>query len=195
MKRDFEVNRNNVTKEVENLRENIVTIQDRVEYQFFKKPTANWLLVQDMGALPTRAKFSTLAAEVSRRLRNTCEETDDDTKARILSQFSKAMQSSGYGPLARAEALWSGISGHRKIITRRNLGELQEVDRAWETRGRRQVKKLREKRTGFRREDRILIWTTTTLPQQPATTPHGGTTTPLPILLRSTPTTRTEVHL
>ena len=38
--------------------------QDRVEYQFFKKPTANWLLVQEMGALPNRAKFSTLAAEV-----------------------------------------------------------------------------------------------------------------------------------
>ena len=43
--------------------------QDRIEYMFFQKPTANWLLVQEMGALPSRAKYSTLAAEVMRRLR------------------------------------------------------------------------------------------------------------------------------
>ena len=48
-----------------------------MEYKFYKKPTANWLLVQEMGALPARAKFSTLASEVARRLRNTSDEIED----------------------------------------------------------------------------------------------------------------------
>ena len=86
-----------------------ILYQDRIEYKFYKKPTANWLLVQEMGALPARAKFSTLASEVSRRLRNTCEDIPDQEAAGILTRFCKAMESSGYGPLARAEAVWSGL--------------------------------------------------------------------------------------
>ena len=82
--------------------------QDRIEYMFFKKPTANWLLVQEMGALPSRAKYSTLAAEVMRRLRNTCDQIPEQETAGILTRFCKAMESSGYGPLARAEAVWAG---------------------------------------------------------------------------------------
>ena len=45
-----------------------------------------------MGALPNRAKFSTLAAEVNRRLRNTSQELDNTTKANIITMFFKAMK-------------------------------------------------------------------------------------------------------
>ena len=65
--------------------------QDRIEHIFYKKPTSNWLLVQEMGALPARAKFSTLAAEVTRRLRNTSDDVEESVKASILTTFSKAM--------------------------------------------------------------------------------------------------------
>ena len=58
-----------------------------------------------MGALPARAKFSTLAAEVARRLRNVSDEIEDTEKASILTKFCKAMQSSGYDTVARAEAV------------------------------------------------------------------------------------------
>ena len=64
-----------------------------------------------MGALPARAKFSTLAAEVTRRLRSTSDEIEDTVKADILTVFSKAMQSSGYDVVARAEAIWAGLRG------------------------------------------------------------------------------------
>ena len=79
--------------------------QDRLEYKFYKKPTANWLLVQEMGTLPARAKYSTLVAEVARRLRNTSEEIPDIEKGGILTRFCKAMESSGYQELARADAI------------------------------------------------------------------------------------------
>ena len=75
-----------------------------------------------MGALPTRTKHSTLAAEVNRRMRNASEETEDSTKAAILSTFAKAMESSGYSTLAKAEAVWAGLSGHRKTIKKREEG-------------------------------------------------------------------------
>ena len=119
---------------------------------FIKKPTANLLLVKEMGALPARARFSTLAVEVASRLRNTCEEVDDTDKAGILTRFSKAMQSSRYDVVARAEALWSGLRGHRTPIARREAGDVPESDQEWETRGRRQVRKMEEKRDWFQKE-------------------------------------------
>ena len=42
--------------------------------------------------------------------------------------------------MARAEAIWAGINGHR-TIARRDRGELMERDQAWITRGRRQIRK------------------------------------------------------
>ena len=129
--------------------------QDRIEYKFFKKPTANWLLVQEMGALPARAKYSTLAAEVMRRLRNTCEQIPDQETVEILTRFSKAMESSGYGDLARAEAVWAGLKGHRNILARKAAGNIPETDRAWGTRGRRQIRKLKEKANWFQKERQI----------------------------------------
>ena len=105
-----------------------------------------------MGALPPRAKYSTLAAEVSRRLRNTCEEIPEQEKAGILTRFCKAIESSGYGPLARAEAVWSGIKGHRNVQARREAGDIPETDQAWTTRGKRQIRKKREKATWFQKE-------------------------------------------
>ena len=119
--------------------------QDRIEHIFYKKPTSNWLLVQEMGALPARAKFSTLAAEVTRRLRNTSDDVEDSVKASILTTFSKAMQSSGYDVVARVEAVWAGLRDHRNTVSRREAGDVPESDRAWETRGRRQVRKMKEK--------------------------------------------------
>ena len=129
-----------------------VLYQDKIEYKFYKKPTANWLLVQEMGALPARAKYSTLASEVSRRLRNTCEDIPEQETAGILTKFCKAMESSGYGPLARAEAIWSGIKGHRNMLMRREAGDIPETDQAWTTRGRRQIRKLKEKANWFQKE-------------------------------------------
>ena len=79
--------------------------QDRMKTQSYKKPTSNWLIVQEMGTLPNRAKHSTLAAEVKRPLRNTSQDTDDQVKSAILSTFSKAMQSSGYTVLASTVAI------------------------------------------------------------------------------------------
>ena len=46
-------------------------IKDKVEVIFYKKEVSNWLVVQEMVALPSRTKYSTLAAEALRRLHNT----------------------------------------------------------------------------------------------------------------------------
>ena len=107
-----------------------------------------------MGALPARAKFSTLAAEVTRRLRNTSDEIEDTVKAGILTVFSKAKQSSGYGVVASAEAVWAGLRGHRNTVARREAGDVPESDQAWETRGRREVRKMKGKRDWYRRRAR-----------------------------------------
>ena len=121
-------------------------LQDRIIHKFYKKPTANWLLVQEMGALPVRSKNSTLAAEVIRRMRNTSMEMEDSTKASIISTFTKAMESSGYCELARAEAVFSGLSGYRNLELRREReGGWLEMDAAWDSRGKRQFQKLKDK--------------------------------------------------
>ena len=64
--------------------------QDWLVTKFFKKPQANWLIIQSMGALSARCKFSTLAAEVHRRLRNTNYNVHTQAAASILSTFMKA---------------------------------------------------------------------------------------------------------
>ena len=46
----------------------------------------------------------------------------------------------------RVEAVWPGLRGHRNTVSRREAGDVPESDRAWETRGRRQVRKMKEKR-------------------------------------------------
>ena len=98
--------------------------------------------------MPARAKFSTLAAEVSRRLRNTSDDVEDSVKANILTVFSKAMQSSGYTVLATTKAIWSGIKGHNNTLERRDKGKYLEVDKAWDSRGKKQLRKLKKKVAG-----------------------------------------------
>ena len=83
-----------------------------------------------MGALPNRAtKFSTLFAEVNRRLRNTSQEVDISTKANIISRFSKAMESSGYQVMARAEAIWASINGHNRAVANEKEESLWRLTR------------------------------------------------------------------
>ena len=76
---------------------------------------------------------------------------DHGTKAGILTTFSKAMEVSGYGETARAEAIWAGIRGHRRTLERRlEMGE-SEVDAAWDSRGQRQMRKLQDKGRWFQK--------------------------------------------
>ena len=51
----------------------------------------------------------------------------------------------------RAEAVWAGLKGHRNTVSRREAGDVPESDRAWETRGRRQVRKMKEKGSWFQK--------------------------------------------
>ena len=62
------------------------------------------------------------------------------------------MESSGYEAMARAEAIWAGISGHNRTVARRERGELMETDQTWATRGRRLIRKLRDKKEWFQKQ-------------------------------------------
>ena len=67
-------------------------VSQNIITKFYKKVDANWLVVQQVGALLSRIKMSTLGSEVMGRLRNTSRDVTNHRKAQIISTFCKLMR-------------------------------------------------------------------------------------------------------
>ena len=79
-----------------------VSDQEKIHYQFYRKPMAQHLTLLERSAMPMRMKRQSLSQEVVRILRNTDKNLPWSLKAEMLSQFSLRKKDSGYSAKNKA---------------------------------------------------------------------------------------------
>ena len=72
------------------------TESNRLDYEFFEKPTKNKRVILEDAALPSNQKRTILTQECLRRLRNTKLELGEELRVKHLNDFMLKMKNSGY---------------------------------------------------------------------------------------------------
>ena len=94
-----------------------VWVQDqKVLYQFYRKPVANPLTMLEMSAMPAGMKRTALTQEVVRICRNTRQGLPWEKTAEKLSDFSQRLKASGYNEDYRLQVMQSGVKGYDKMV-------------------------------------------------------------------------------
>ena len=94
----------------------------KVEYIFYKKPTANRLSTLKSSAFSTKNKMTILTQECFRRLHNTSELVDDGVKAAILNEFMTDLKLSGYNEKEREDILIGGMNTYSNLKDKEKAG-------------------------------------------------------------------------
>ena len=89
---------------------------NRVDFEFYEKPTKNPTLIMVDSALNFKTKRTVLTQECLRQLRNTKIEFVPEYQKKHLNNFMLKMKNSGYGQKFRKEILDSTQKAHAKII-------------------------------------------------------------------------------
>ena len=122
-----------------------------VQYEHFRKPMANPLMMLEISAMPENMKRTVLTQEVVRTLRNTKSSLPWETKVRHLNNFSERMKMSGYSESYRFQVIKSGVQGFDKMQDIENSGGRPiNRPRFWED-DQRQKKKESKKKNWFRK--------------------------------------------
>ena len=100
---------------------NIWVENGRILYEFFEKPMATNLMVEAGSALSREVKMSTLAEEVSRRLRNTSQRLDCTRRMESLERACTKMKTSGHSDEFIRQAVEKGINAFKDKVERSNL--------------------------------------------------------------------------
>ena len=79
--------------------------QNRLDYEFYKKPTKNQKILLEDAALPAKQNCTILTEDCIRRLRNTKQELGEEVKH--LNKFMLKMKNSGFSIKYRREILKS----------------------------------------------------------------------------------------
>ena len=90
----------------------------RLRWQYYRKPMANWLLLPAESAMSLVTKRTTLTQYGLRILRNTSLEISWDVKAEMLSEFCERMKDSGYNQKFRAQVIDSILKGPTDKVSR-----------------------------------------------------------------------------
>ena len=90
----------------------------RLRWQYYRKPMANWLLLPAESAMSMATKRTTLTQYGLRILRNTSLEISWDVKAEMLSEFCERMKDSGYNQKFRAQVIDSILKGPTDKVSR-----------------------------------------------------------------------------
>ena len=89
--------------------------ENRVDFQFFEKPTKNKRVILENSALPANQKRTILTQEYLRRILNTKMELGEEVRRGHLNNFMLKLKNSGYGRKFRTEVLDSALSAYDKI--------------------------------------------------------------------------------
>ena len=92
------------------------TESNRLDYEFFEKPTKNKRVILEDAALPSNQKRTILTQECLRRLRNTKLELGEELRVKHLNDFMLKMKNSGYSTKYRTEILDSALSAFEKMV-------------------------------------------------------------------------------
>ena len=89
--------------------------QNRIDFEFFEKPTKNTRVILADSALGFSKKRTILTQECLRRLRNTKIELGPEVQRKHLNQFMLKLKRSGYNQKFRTETLDSCLNAHEKM--------------------------------------------------------------------------------
>ena len=87
-----------------------------VQYNDFRKPCSNLLVMLEMSAMPASIKRTALTQTVIRIRRNTRPELPWSVTENLLSNFSARMKASGYDEHYRYQVIKSGMEGFDKML-------------------------------------------------------------------------------
>ena len=122
-----------------------------VQYNDYRKPCSNPLLMLEMSAMPAKMKRTALTQLVVKIRRNTRPELPLSITENLLSKFSARLKASGYDEHYRYQVIKSGIEGFDKMLEEeRRGGRPINAPRSWEE-DRRQRKKDLQPKSWFRK--------------------------------------------
>jgi hypothetical protein len=117
-----------------------------VQYEHYRKPVANHLLILEMSAMPAKMKRTVLTQEVVRIQRNIRPGLPWDCTVEHLNDFSQRMRASGYNEEYRFQVIKAGVEGFEKMReVAENGGRPVNRPRSWEEDLRRNKKELQGK--------------------------------------------------
>ena len=90
--------------------------QNRIDYEFFEKPTKNPRVILANSALSFAKKRTILTQECLRRLRYTKIELGPEVQRKHLNQFMLKLKNSGYNEKFRTEILNSALKAFQQMV-------------------------------------------------------------------------------
>ena len=96
-----------------------------VQYNDFRKPCSNPLVMLEMSAMPASIKRTALTQTVIRIRRNTRPELPWSVTENLLINFSARMKASGYDEHYRYQVIKSGMEGFDKMLEEERRGGRQ----------------------------------------------------------------------
>ena len=119
--------------------------EQKVQFEFFRKPNSTRLLILARSAMPSRVKRAALTQEALRILRNCSPDVPWKRKAEFLTDFCLRMKLSGYPERYRAAIIESALKAWDKILLDDLLG-VRPLYRTntWKKEERRKKKELKK---------------------------------------------------
>ena len=122
-----------------------------VQYNDYRKPCSNPLVMLEMSAMPAAMKRTALTQLVVKIRRNTRPDLPWSITEDLLSKFCARMKASGYDEHYRYQVIKSGMEGFDKMLEEeRRGGRPINAPRSWEE-DRRQRKKELQPKSWFRK--------------------------------------------
>ena len=123
---------------------------NKIYFNFYQKPERNRLVTMKSSALPQNQKMNILTQETFRRLYNTKEEIDSDTKTGILNKFMVDLKISGYNERERFNVLKAGLKTYENLREKKMVKE-HFIDLPIITNMKESFQKKRKNITGLKR--------------------------------------------
>ena len=89
---------------------------NRIDFQFFEKPTKNPKVLLAKSALNDKSKRTILTQECLRRIRNTKKELGEEVRNEHLNKFMLKLKNSGYSQTYRKQILDSALKAYEKMV-------------------------------------------------------------------------------
>ena len=118
---------------------------NRIDFEFFEKPTKNSKVILANSALNPNAKRTILTQECLRRLRNTKVELGEEIQIKYLNEFMIKLKNSGYNKKYRIEVLDSAMKAFDKMKEddKNNIKPLYR-SRSWNNAERKKSKEMKK---------------------------------------------------
>ena len=145
--------------------------QNRIDFEFFEKPTKNPRVILADSALSISKKRTILTQECLRRLRNTKIELGPQVQNRHLNQFMLKLKNSGYNHKFRTEILDSSLKAYKKM-TEDDINQVKPMYRSREWNVEERILAKSQKKFNWWNTDKLKIPYISVLFVTP--TPLGG---------------------